>query len=153
MPITVTEMSLLQPIVSGPQFVGFKFLSRGIIRRLLVLQVTGPFNGFSYCLYSSAAAAAGSNPGTSNGVLSTNDALYRITPVIVVPAASASFNTGWPRDGVYNIELSFACQDSKNPALPRGQPDDTNRAQMLWLWVNSPTASNFIVSVSGEIDC
>jgi hypothetical protein len=98
--------------VAGGSSIGVKLFvpDRGVITRLIVSQLTGAFEGFSYTLYNSKAAlsATGDNP-----TLAATETLYRLAGPVAVAANKKLYDGGgvWPNDGVHLIYLPYRNND------------------------------------------
>lgn len=146
-----TEVSVVQAFGGPLSLYPIRFMTRGRIRRLLVKQIAGDLSGFTYRLFSSAAAVV--DPLAAPLQLSAEADRYAITPLLTVAATKDSFQGTWPFDGINNLDLAFANQDSKNSNVARGVGDDSNREQRVWLLLD-PVAINgtFLISLAGTSD-
>jgi hypothetical protein len=108
-----TEVGVLVPAIR-----------RGIIVKAHVVQLTGALEGFSYCLYNTVAACP---PGTSPTASATApEKLYRVIPLLVVPTGQDSYMgaSGFPRDGVYNLNAAYGILDDNNGQPLAGSPSN-----------------------------
>ena len=120
---------------------------RGIVGRFLAAQskTSGALEGFSYCLYKSAAAYAGGAavvaswlpPGTkalAGGALAVGSDLYQVSPLYVVPVGDAIYpqpTNAWMPEAGYNVRFPY----STNGPGVTGVASSADRPMQLFVYI------------------
>jgi len=98
-------------------------LGRGVLTKLIVVQLTGTLEGFTYALYNSKNAyPPGADP--TAGAL---EPLYRVSGPVPVASGKALFDggQGWINDGLSNLFTPFHNVDG----------DPTNTPNLVYLYI------------------
>lgn len=135
--------------------IALPILTRGMISKLLVVQLSGTLDGFTYQLYNAKAACPpGANPTTVATGNSVPYQIYAVTPPFVVASTKSQFSTaeGSSEDGTTNLNFAYMnCDNTTGPANLVTTASSTNAMGYLYLKLNvsGTGAKTFGVSITG----
>jgi hypothetical protein len=84
---------------------------RGALTKVMVVQLTGALEGFSYTIYNKRAACPpGQNPTAAAASAGVVEQLYRVFGPVTVPSGKSYFDTGtaiWPNIGALGVFIPY----------------------------------------------